>query len=78
MSFFQLTIHRTMVSHNDDVDAAVKVHLLQSVHQLTDDVVNFPQRVVQLRKGHMIDTDGQINDITQRSGFTDISHLPRC
>lgn len=38
-----------VVAHDDDVDAAVQVHLLQSIHQLTDDVVDLPQRVVQLR-----------------------------
>lgn len=38
-----------MVANDDDVDAAVQVHLLQSVHQLTDDVVDVPQWVVQLR-----------------------------
>lgn len=39
-----------MVADDDDVDAAVQVHLLQSVHQLADDVVNVPQRVVQLQQ----------------------------
>lgn len=38
-----------MVPHNDDVDAAMQVHLLQAVHQLTDDVVHLLQRVVQLQ-----------------------------
>lgn len=40
-----------MVADDDDVDAAVQVHLLQSIHQLADDVVNVPQGVVQLRGG---------------------------
>lgn len=39
---------RTMISYDDDVDAAMQVHLLQTVHQLTDDVINLPQRVIQL------------------------------
>lgn len=38
----------TVVSYNDDIDAAVQVHLLQTVHQLTDDVVHLLQRVIQL------------------------------
>lgn len=38
----------TMVSNDDDVDAAMQVHLLQAVHQLTNDVINLPQRVIQL------------------------------
>ncbi len=38
----------TMVSYDDDVDAAMQVHLLQTVHQLTDDVIDLPQRVIQL------------------------------
>lgn len=37
-----------MVSNDDDVDAAVQVHLLQAVHQLTNDVVQVPQVDVQL------------------------------
>ena len=40
-----------MVSHDDDVDAAMQVHLLQTVHQLTDDVIDLPQRVIQLKTG---------------------------
>lgn len=43
-----------MVSHDDDVDAAMQVHLLQTVHQLTDDVIDLPQRVVQLQTGMRI------------------------
>lgn len=38
----------TVVSYNDDIDTAVQVHLLQTVHQLTDDVVHLLQRVIQL------------------------------
>lgn len=41
----------TVVSHEDDVNTAVKVHLLQAVHHLTNNVVDFPQRIVQLSKG---------------------------
>ncbi len=40
-----------MVSYDDDVDAAMKVHLLKTVHQLTDDVVDLSQRVIQLQTG---------------------------
>lgn len=38
----------TVIPHQDDVDTAVQFHLLKSVHQLTDDPVDHPQRVVQL------------------------------
>lgn len=38
----------TMVSYDNDIDTAMKVHLLQAIHQLTDDVIDLPQRVVQL------------------------------
>lgn len=37
-----------MVSYNDDIDTAVQVNLLQTIHQLTDDVVHLLQRVIQL------------------------------
>lgn len=40
-----------MVSYDDDVDTAMKVHLLQTVHQLTDDVIDLPQRVIELQAG---------------------------
>ena len=36
----------TVVSHQDDINTAVEPHLLQSVHQLTHNLVNLPQRVV--------------------------------
>lgn len=39
---------RTVVSYDNDIDAAMQVHLLQAVHQLTNDVIQLPQRVVQL------------------------------
>ena len=38
-----------MIPHQDDVDTPVQFHLLESVHQLTNDSVNHPQRVVQLK-----------------------------
>lgn len=38
----------TMVSNDNDIDTAMKVHLLQAIHQLTNDVINLSQRVVQL------------------------------
>lgn len=37
-----------MVSYDNDIDTAMKVHLLQAIHQLTNDVIDLPQRVVQL------------------------------
>lgn len=73
-----------MVAHDDDIDAAVQVHLLQSVHQLTDDVVNVPKWVVQLRVGggggggrgrrqtHTLDR------LWSGGGARAASHPPRC
>lgn len=40
---------RTMVSHQEDVDTAVKLHLFKSVHQLSNDPVDHPQRAVELK-----------------------------
>ena len=49
-----------MVSHDDDVDAAMQVHLLQPVHQLTNHVVQLPQRVVQLAESNGVEqVDGR-------------------
>lgn len=43
----------TMVADQDDVDAAVQVHLLESVQQLTDESVDTPQRTVELEHIHV-------------------------
>ncbi len=39
-----------MVAYDDDVDAAMEVHLLQAVHQLTDDLVYVHEGFKQLQK----------------------------
>lgn len=39
----------TVVSCNNDVGAAVQVHLLQTIHQLTDGVIELPQSWFQLK-----------------------------
>lgn len=44
-------IRHTVVSDDNDVDTAMQVHLLQAVHQVTDDVIDLSQRVVQLWTG---------------------------
>ena len=36
----------TVVSHQDDINTAVQVNLLQSVHQLTHNLINLLQGVV--------------------------------
>lgn len=42
-------VHHTVIPHQDDVDTAVQLHLFKTIHQLTDDSVDHPQRVVQLK-----------------------------
>lgn len=37
-----------MIAHQHDVHTAMEVHLFQPVHQLTDDVIDLPERVIQL------------------------------
>lgn len=37
-----------MIAHQHDVHTAMEVHLLQPVHQLTDDVIDLLERVIQL------------------------------
>lgn len=61
-----------MVSYDDDVDAAMKVHLLQTVHQLTDDVIDLPQRVIELQTGR--EQDGELSDA---AGFPTDSFIRR-
>lgn len=39
----------TMIPHQEDVDTAVQFHLFESIHQLANNSVNHPQRVVQLK-----------------------------
>lgn len=65
-------IRHTVVSYDNDVDTAMQVHLLQAVHQVTDDVIDLSQRVVQLWTGNT----RQIKPPSP--GQTHTSHSPHC
>lgn len=58
--------HHTVIPHQDDVDTTVQLHLFESIHQLTDDAVDQPQRVVQLK--HTRDTE--VSDVHSKCVHT--------
>jgi len=49
---FKNTRDRTMIAHQDNVHTAMEVHLFQAVQQLTDDVIDLLESVIQLSYTH--------------------------